>query len=772
MNIVFNVTDNLCFAENNGSINIDRIIFDNETEASLYESYIVIWDGNLSEAVISSDGRLVTNLYNGIYTAQVVSTSSTASSNIYNLTISSPEQLKINNIQYSEYSCNDNNGQILIEIDGGTAPYTYYVGANSLVSNEKYIKFIDLPSNDYEVTVIDNNNCVINYPENISIKNGDIIPTILEILPPKIYDGLASIRLQIQGPGPFSILFKRDYDDYSVFVEALDTDNIESVSDNVFIYSLNEKLYPGQYTVSISNNFSCSINTNILIPNILPISVAINTIADNEQQIFNLISTLPIFDTLLIPYKHIQNNTPLWQAIKNYNLKDNISLKINNELYNFKIVRNMLNKYCINDNQIEILKLGNTSDDWFFYLYIAPSINLNTNPEFINAKISLVNNDNEFDITLGLSMFGDIDQENLSLIRGSFILTDLGYSEIINGGNVYVYTTDPENYFNFDFVVKKIKKFIYKNMYSAGYNTVINFLEQFNVLNETVTISQTSCGTTKDNYEYNIQIKNLIKALNNINNVIEISNIDNIIHTGTINISINGQSSFIDFNNTIINNNYNVEYFTFDRESTTLQQFYIGNDIIKNVNNFSGLRNGFIIIRIKDIYSNKPKFIINKNQIIDYDTHYIEAKKTIQQQNQNILDKFLYGDILSYVGVLNNSNLPFSSSEILPETPIITIPIIKATNDTTNTGSLNIRTLPQNVKCWIYGPKNYTKNFIGNTIFENLIPGLYTIIADDDYLLDNNLYYNEYKILIKPGSIENISIEFTSYEQTIFIKDI
>lgn len=779
MNIIFNITNNLCYNDSSGSIIIDRIIFDNEPEANLYTSYIIQWDGDLEDAIISTDGRSVTNLKNGTYTTKVISTSSISESPLFTSNITSPSELKIKNVQHSEYSCGDN-GEILIEIEGGQPPYSYYAGSTSVVSSAQIGQLTGLSPNEYEISVVDSNNCTSIYSTNINIKTSSISYSITDITNPQIYDGPVKIKLEINGPGPFSIFFEPINTSVAdtIFINSLETEHLQSISEDglTFYYLIVDKIYPGSYNLIISNNFGCSITGSVSIPNISAINIGINTNGNNGEPIYNLTSTLPIFDTVLIPYKHIIDNSDLWQAIKQYNLKDDIKFKINDSLYTFKIVRNILDKYCIEDNKIEILKLGNNYTDWFFYFYIAPSINLSTNPEFINTEIKLVHNNQEFNITLGLSN-NDLDIENCSLVRGSLILNDLGYHEFINGGNAYVYLSDPDNMTDYDFIIKKIKKTTLKNMYTIDYVTAINFLEQFNVLNEFVSLSQTACEINKTDYEYIVQLKKFIKSLNNFNNLdsVEIANIDAVRYTGSLNLFITGQALFTEFDGNTITNNFDIQYFTFDEDSLNLQQFYLGNNLIQNITSLSELKDGFIIVRVSDIFNNKPKVInINNLSSVTYDQHFVSAKKTIQKYNSNILDRFLYGDILVYIGVLQDSNddIP-SSPPSLPTNPIvITIPSIKSTNDSTNTGSLTIEVLPQNASCWIYGPKNYHKNFIGETKFENLIPGVYTIVGDQEYLSNNSLYDNEYRIFLSKGANQILTVEFAPFNQSVFIKDI
>jgi hypothetical protein len=105
------------------------------------------------------------------------------------------------------------------------------------------------------------------------------------------------------------------------------------------------------------------------------------------------------------------------------------------------------------------------------------------------------------------------------------------------------------------------------------------------------------------------------------------------------------------------------------------------------------------------------------------------------------------------------------STSILDQTFVV----VDQTSDTTNTSSISIN-LSKNIKCYIYGPKNYKKSFSVSTKFANLIPGVYTIIGDQDNLNSLGLYQNETKVTIENNSDEEVFLDFVSYNEKIFIR--
>jgi hypothetical protein len=789
MDILYNSTNNICYNNTLGSIRIESINFENDFEEEIYEQYIVEWSGDLDNAIISTDGRLLTNLSNGIYSFKIISSVTNAETDTTSIEISSPPELQILKVRHSEYSCVDENGFIYVEINGGVAPYTYSISNSSTSSSETAIKIENLSSGDYTLSVTDSNGCLVNYDNPIIIKQALTDPVVVRTTAPTLLDSYAEIEIDIIGNGPFSMTFINNETHESIYIDALETTYILSIDINndTYKYIINNLLTPGNYSVNIKNIAGCiSIIDNLQIPNINPMRVFVNVGADTSSVFANYTTPLPIFDTFLLPYKFVESNSDLWQLIKNKKLKDEITILINNEEYHFKIVRNMLDKYCINDNKIEILRLGEKKEDWFYYFYIAPSINTLTNPEMLSSSFAIKTQNETHVLTLGLKN-NNIDTDNPSLIVGSFILNGVGYNQFYNGGKICININEPEFITDCEFYVKNINKSIAQNTYQPGPVTILGFLDQFNVLNENINIGKFACDIDKEFYQYILNIKNLLKIINNFNNLgtYFIHNAAKETYTGSLSIGIIGNNFFIDSNQQEIINEYSINYYYFNNTSNNLLNLYKGSTLIINENNLENIENGFYIVRIKDKYSNIPKQLVINDQIISYDTHYIEAKKLIQINNSKILDQFLYGDILTYVdsidqSIINNSNIPSSivfDTSNLPSVSPITLPGEEITNivnqslDSTDTGSIDIRVSNANITNYIYGPNNYKKSFNTDTKFANLIPGVYTILGDENQLESNSLYQNETRIFVDKNSSYDILLNYFSYENKIIQRD-
>ena len=129
------------------------------------------------------------------------------------------------------------------------------------------------------------------------------------------------------------------------------------------------------------------------------------------------------------------------------------------------------------------------------------------------------------------------------------------------------------------------------------------------------------------------------------------------------------------------------------------------------------------------------------------------------------------------MGIKGDASPPIPDPSVpQPSPPVPTIPVIppepniEQTHDDSNTSSLFV-TLYSNITCFLYGPKNYKHSFKENITFTNMIPGVYRIVGSDKELFDNNLYPQEFRIVIDKNTTNNIDINFVSYKDKVFLKD-
>lgn len=788
--IQFTQTNNFCFNNALGNIFIDQINFTEDSEEVSFASFDIQWSGDFSSiSQISADGRVAEFLSNGSYSFTINSSIDSSVLGPYNILITSPPELLITNIKYNKYSCSFDDNSVRVYLSGGTPPYVVSVGGASVETSDTEILLSNITSGISDVVVSDSNGCSHTFGTQVTILDASIEATILEILAPLLYDSYGTVRLQISGYGPFDMWFVNSFNNETIYINAFSTEYIVSINNNVYEYNIFDKLTPGEYFLTIKSSISCASELSVSIPNIVPMAVSLSIFDDESEKVVDKKLSLPIFDTILIPYKNIQENTNLWKLIKGYSLRDSIVINLDGLQKNYKIVRYSLDKYCLDENKIEILKLGKSSNEWFYFLYIAPSINLSENFQLVNSKYEIVNSAfNElYPLTLGLTKDGEIDKENPSLIKGSFLLPEIDHNQFVNT-ETYINFTDRRNnaYVSFDdtsspehdFFLKDISKKVLKNIYLAGYVTSINFLEQLNKTNSYVNTNDTACVVSNEEYQYILQVRNLIKSINNLNNINStyIYNLDNVSKLGQIVLSIDAQPSYLLSGGIEEPNEYYVEYYYFDENSVGLSSFYQNNKPVKTLY-LKNIGSSYVIIRIKDVQNNKPKLVITEGNTILYDTHFTAAKNIIQKYNSNITQSFIYGDILSYVGVKGDAGPPISDPSVpqpSPPAPIVPIippePNVEQTHDDSNTSSLFVA-LYSTITCFLYGPKNYKHSFKENITFTNMIPGVYRIVGNNKELFDNNLYPQEFRIVIDKNTTNNIDINFVSYQDKVFLKD-
>jgi hypothetical protein len=762
-----------------------------------YSSGVSFGSGNINIPIlIGSSGQVSVNVFGysnssgseDILLQSSLTASTTPDNNSGNNTISTtiPHSFIIRSIQQSDGSCGDN-GYVRIKSTGGVPPFSYNLGSKQINSSLNDITIKNLEPGTYNLYVRDSANFTYYNPDNIELANNSIVVNINDIYSPVLLDSYGIVNLSVVGKiASYTFVFT-DSNDRSVSVSSLETKYIVSSEQDDQIgttinYRFDDLLTPGEYNYLIQDPYGCKTSGSFEIPNILEITAQISTIDDSPINTSIATLSLDIFDTILIPYKHIKNNTSLWNSIKKLNLKDYISILINDVKYEFRIVRDMLDKNCVDTtNSIELLKLGNSEEDWYYFFYIAPSLDLTNDQTNISSSLQILdsNSEEKFFLTLGLLETNELDNENASLIRGSFILNGLGYNEYVDNSTAYVSIGYNENDYNY--FIKNIKKSTLNNIYNVGFVTTINFLEQFNILKNYITIGDTACNMSQEEYQYKLNIKNLLIDMNNFNNInnLYIFNGNSISHNGQLNVFVFGNDTFITESQTI-NNIYNIEYFTFDASSNNLKYFEINNKTLKDTNVISGLDSRYVIVRIKDIYNNIPK-IVNLNGVLSsYDNHFIESQRAIQNYNSSILEQFEYGDILIFI---KDSTYNYSTTLGLdPVTGLpgtVTLPgtnnisasnIIEQTKDTSDTGSLLIK-IPSKINTEIFGPNNYFKQINTDTLFKNLIPGIYIIKGNIDSLKENNLYQNELRILVSKNLLSTVTIDFTSYANKLFIKD-
>lgn len=786
--IRYNKTDNICYNGSIGSINISNIIFDNLY--SSFVNYVINWSAStttLNSDQIRSDGKSLINLVADTYTFTIESLNSNASLGPYSIVVEDGPQFNLTKIKTSEYSC-DENGTIFIEVSGGTPPYVFSAGNSSSTQTDTKYLATGLSPGQYPIEITDSNGCApsnqTDTPLDIILKRSSFEVIDATITQPLIIDSYGAFDISISGIGPFGFRFTND--ETTINYDSLDTTNLVShdPTTNIYRYSFKDSLYPSQYFTTITNNYGCSSNYNFTIPNLLPITVAANISPNPPRGSSTPKLLLPIFDTVFIPFRQIKENTDLWKLIQNFITLGKVYMKINDQIIDYQIIRTFLYPYCIDSDRIDIVRLDNNEHHWYFCFHIAGGINIQNNLNLIGSELFFVdkNSNSEYKCLLGLDENNAISHDYPSLLIGSFTLPGIVNEEYYDGSNLQIKISDtlPQNVTEYDYFVKDIKTNIYFGSYISGYSTSIYFLENFNIVASQIDINQSACSISNEDFQYITNIHQLLLQINDFNNYqnLYVFNKDFLGNVGAIALFITGNPSAIQ-DGEVVDNVFTIEYYYFDDESDKLLSFYQNNEKIQNTLLLEKIPDGYVLVRIRDLNNNTVKFLNFNGTIYNYDNHFSDIQNLLEQYNPKIKSYLQNGDIIVYVPKDSQSSPPISIPTI-PTTPVTppqpppsqpSIPIIKQSKDTTETAKIEIQTTPTNAKCYLLGPKNYKQSFIGRTIFENLVPGVYNIIGDEDYLLQNFLHQSNTRIIVLKNQQYNISIRFSSYFNEIFIKE-
>ncbi len=233
----FNAKDINCFGETDGSISI--------AVSGTATPFMFNWNNGETSPNIS-------NIPPGSYVCTI--TDSNGCSIITSpIEIGQPDApLTIDNITSNDLSCaNANDGNIALDISGGTAPYTY-----NWVSGGSMSSISDLPVGIYSCTVTDNNNCTIATVP-ISISG----PSPIELTDAILIDancdqsGSGSIDISITGGmNPYSYLW-----------------NTGAISQDL------NNISAGTYICTVTDNTGCTFITEEYTINNLGSDLAVNT---------------------------------------------------------------------------------------------------------------------------------------------------------------------------------------------------------------------------------------------------------------------------------------------------------------------------------------------------------------------------------------------------------------------------------------------------------------------------------------------------------------
>ncbi|WP_164675187.1 PKD domain-containing protein [Anditalea andensis] len=230
-------TDNVCFGERDGSI---QIAVQGGTAP-----YTYAWTG--PQGFVSNSANLQ-NLLAGEYNLAV--TDALQCTESLAVTISEPEEITVQETLTHITCFGDNNGQISVEVSGGVGPYRYrWSGPNGFVSNARNLA--NLYAGEYILSLTDGINCVIERRFSI-VEPGELAlnPVISD------YNGF-EISCKGGSNGFIALEISGGTGDYEVIWEG--PQGFYSEAERI------EDLYPGTYDVFVRDGNDCWIRSSFTL---------------------------------------------------------------------------------------------------------------------------------------------------------------------------------------------------------------------------------------------------------------------------------------------------------------------------------------------------------------------------------------------------------------------------------------------------------------------------------------------------------------------------
>ena len=268
---------------------------------------------------ISSTNNNSSGVFNGLsagnYTVYVQDNNG-CTSLPYDVILSEPAPLTLDLVSLSDVDCNgENSGEITVVASGGTQPYSNYTLAGAFSSNSSNGVFVNLPSGNYVVGVVDDNNCTKTINEIVSSPTSISTP-ILTITNPSCFgssDG--SIDLTVTG-GTLPYTFEWS--------------NGENSEDIGFLNS-------GTYSVIITDENNCEISASEILVD--PAKVTANWIINSpgSNGLNSIVSQPPPFNVEFIDISQNSDSSLNQWWINGNNLTSNFyeGFALNSYQYTF-----------------------------------------------------------------------------------------------------------------------------------------------------------------------------------------------------------------------------------------------------------------------------------------------------------------------------------------------------------------------------------------------------------------------------------------------------
>lgn len=377
--------------------------------------------------------------------------------------------LKIDSVFIKQPSCSEETGSLTLNISGGKKPYT--VTLNETIINDLQLNSILFDNLDnkksYLLMVIDSEDNIVVYPDEIGIFTKETKITI-DIESPQYYNETApSVKLNIDGYGPYKIQWIK---------------NNEIIAEN--INELNNILKAGDYSVIIQDNNGCEFSKNFVINQPKPIGASYRTRADiTHNNYYSFSQVEKIRNTIIIP----KNKFP---ELTSFVPGDII------KLYHKNRKSNIIDQTIVFD-----AKTVTIDNKEFYQFYIANGIKLRGLSTLENNNYILNYQDVEYPLSL------QFNKEKCCLLIGCLILSN-DYSFAFHKNDTIELDIDGSRYkTRLTNITNKM------NYYLPMINTTILFIENSNrsiiqaINNDTNSFYVRSLSTKKSQNKGNIILK-------------------------------------------------------------------------------------------------------------------------------------------------------------------------------------------------------------------------------------------------------------------------
>jgi len=264
------VTQPTCL-NSNGSLNI---LFSGGTPPFYYSA-------STGDIQISySRNYTLNNLYGGLYGVSITD-AAYCKTNTISFLISYSGMSNVS-VVVTNSSCFQNDGKLLVNLQGGTAPYTYTLiypdsTTESIVSDIQNNLFSQLSNGTYTVIVQDSTGCVFSNEYDLVTENKFTI-MVNSTGSTNNNNGLISVSKLSESLEPFTYVLDNDKNFLTTTLSAVTFYNVA----------------PGQHIVSVTDSTGCKQTSNIFVNSIEPVNFylsAKNAGSGNEGQITSFISS-------------------------------------------------------------------------------------------------------------------------------------------------------------------------------------------------------------------------------------------------------------------------------------------------------------------------------------------------------------------------------------------------------------------------------------------------------------------------------------------------